>query len=190
VDPEGRLLLVSEPDNAQPLPSGQSRHLMIVHHDDPVNKYSFRMALQPPWWMGPPSERPPLVPREVKFRPITTFVLATVDLLNGMQSKPGTFVRRGHDYRIDIRSGLERAFGLESTPEQADAIEDALRRREQEWATRRMVARKLDKARRAIQKQLADWGSPTIDVADLDPANSDTASVLARLGVISGPPGS
>ncbi len=190
VDPEGRLLLVSEPDNAQPLPSGQSRHLMIVHHDDPVNKYSFRMVLQPPWWMGPPSERPPLVPREVKFRPITSFVLATVDLLNGMQSKPGTFVRRGHDYRIDIRSGLERAFGLESTPEQADAIEDALRRREQEWATRRMVARKLDKARRAIQKQLADWGSPTIDVADLDPTNSDTASVLARLGVISGPPGS
>ncbi len=189
VDPEGRLLLVSEPDHADPLPSGQSRHLMVIHHDDPVNKYSFAMILQPPWWMGPPTERPPLVPREVKFRPITSFALATVDLLNGMQSKPGTFVRRGHDYRIDIRSGLERAFGLQSSPEQAAAIEDALRRREQEWATRRMVARKLDKARRAIQQQLAEWGSPTIDVADLDPANSDTASLLSRIGVISGPPG-
>ncbi|MDI1288789.1 MAG: alpha/beta-hydrolase family protein [bacterium] len=189
VDPEGRLLLVSEPDHADALPSGHSRHLMVIHHDDPVNKYSFAMALQPPWWMGPPTERPPLVPREVKFRPITSFALATVDLLNGMQSKPGTFVRRGHDYRIDIRSGLERAFGLESSPEQAAAIEDALRRREQEWATRRMVARKLDKARRAIEQQLAEWGSPTIDVADLDPANTDTASLLSRIGVISGPPG-
>lgn len=189
VDPEGRLLLVSEPEHADPLSAGQSRHLMVIHHDDPVNKYSFRMVLQPPWWMGVPTERPPLVPREVKFRPITTFVLATVDLLNGMNSKPGTFVRRGHDYRIDIRCGLERAFGLESTPVQAEAIEEALRAREQEWATRRMVARKLDKARRSIQKQLAEWGSPTIDVADLDPSNSDTASVLARLGVISGPPG-
>lgn len=190
VDPEGRLLLVSEPEHAEPLAPGQSRHLMLVHHDDPVNKYGFRMVLQPPWWMGPPAERPPLVPREVKFRPITTFVLATVDLLNGMQSKPGAFVRRGHDYRIDIRCGLERAFGLASSPEQTESIEAALRQREQAWATRRMVARKLDKARRAIEKQLAEWGSPTIDVADLDPANSDTVSVLARLGVISGPPGS
>ena len=189
VDPEGRLLLVSEPEHADAVPVGHSRHLMLVHHDDPVNKYGFEMVLQPPWWMGPPAERPPLVPREVKFRPITTFVLATVDLLNGMQSKPGTFVRRGHDYRIDIRAGLERAFGLVSTAEQAEAIEAALRQREQAWATRRMVARKLDKARRAIEEQLAQWGSPTIDVADLDPTDNGTAGVLARLGVISGPPG-
>jgi len=52
-----------------------------------------------------------LVPRESKFRPITSFVLATVDLFNGMQSRPGTFVRRGHDYRIDLRLGIERAYG-------------------------------------------------------------------------------
>lgn len=189
VDPEGRLLLVSEPEHAAPVTAGQSRHLMLVHHDDPVNKYGFRMVIQPPWWMGTPAERPPLVPREVKFRPFTTFVLATVDLFNGMQSKPGTFVRRGHDYRIDIRCGLERAFGLESSPEQAEAIELALRQRERDWATRRMVARKLDKARRAIAKQFAEWGTPTIDVADLDPTDTDTPGLLARLGVISAPPG-
>ncbi len=188
VDPEGRLLLVAEPDHADQVAPGHARHLMLVHHDDPVNKYSFRMVLQPPWWLGPPVQRPPLVPREVKFRPITSFVLATVDLLNGMNSKPGTFVRRGHDYRIDIRAGLERAFGLTSTPTQSDAIEAALRARETEWATRRMVARKLDKARRAIEKQLSEWGSPTISVADLDPANADTAGLLQRIGVISGPP--
>ncbi len=190
VDPHGQLELVSQPDEASPLTAGRMRHLMIVHHDDPVNKYGFRMVLQPPWWMGPPTSRPPLVPRETKFRPITTFVLATVDLFNGMQSKPGTFVRRGHDYRIDIVDGLKQSFGLMSSPEQAVAVELALRSRESEWAARRMVARKLDKARRSIERQLAEWGSPTIEIADLDPTLAEAPNAFARLGNISGPPGS
>ena len=190
VDPKGRLDLVSQPDELGPPPAGRLRHLMVVHHDDPVNKYGFRLIVQPPWWMGPPATRPPLVPRETKFRPITSFALATVDLFNGMQSKPGTFVRRGHDYRIDIRAGLQAAFGLSCTPPQADRIEAALREREQEWATRRMVARKLDKARRAIERQLAEWGSPTLDGADLDPTLATQPGGLSRLGIISGPPGS
>jgi uncharacterized membrane protein len=190
VDPQGALHLVSQPDEANDLPPGAARHLMVVHHDDPVNKYGFEMLIQPPWWMGPPATRPPLVPRETKFRPITTFVLATIDLFNGMQSKPGTFVRRGHDYRIDLRLGIQQAYGLTCTDAQAEAIETALRHREQQWATRRMVARKLDSARRAIERQLAEWGSSTIDVADLDPNDGDTMGVLSRLGIVSGPPGS
>ncbi|MDO8309217.1 MAG: alpha/beta-hydrolase family protein [Actinomycetota bacterium] len=188
VDPRGELLLVSQPDAVEPGPTGVGRHVMVVHHDDPVNKYGFRMVLQPPWWMGPPTTRPPLVPRETKFRPITSFVLATVDLFNGMQSKPGTFVRRGHDYRIDLREGVQLAFGLACTPAQGDAIDAALRTREQQWAARRMVARKLDKARRAIEQQLAEWGTPG-DLADLDPNADKALRGLARLGVISGPPG-
>jgi hypothetical protein len=125
----------------------------------------------------------------VKYRPITSFVLATVDLFNGMQSRPGTFVRRGHDYRIDIRSGLVSAFGLSCTPSQAEAIEAALRSREQQWATRRMVARKLDRARRSIERQLAEWGGPPLDIADLDPQDGGVGGLLARLGGISAPPG-
>lgn len=189
VDPDGSLTLVSQPDEIDPPDEGHLRHLMVVHHDDPVNKYGFSMILQPPWWMGPPTTRPPLVPRESKFRPITSFVLATVDLLNGMQSKPGTFVRRGHDYRIDIVTGLIRAFGLRATQQQEAAVEEALRQREQEWATRRMIARKLDRARRAIERQLAEWGSNPIDVADLDPTLATAPQGLARLGQISAPPG-
>jgi hypothetical protein len=130
------------------------------------------------------------VPRETKFRPITTFVLATVDLFNGMQSKPGTFVRRGHDYRIDIVEGLRQSFGLTCSPEQAESVELALRNRETEWATRRMVARKLDKARKSIERQLADWGSSTLEIADLDPTLAEQPNAFARLGSISGPPGS
>ena len=56
---QGRLDLVSQPDELGPPPPGRLRHLMVVHHDDPVNKYGFRMILQPPWWMGPPATRPP-----------------------------------------------------------------------------------------------------------------------------------
>ena len=51
-----------------------------------------------------------------------------------------------------------------------------------------MVARRLDRARRSIERTLADWGTP-IDVADLDP-NDATLGPLARLGSLSGPPGS
>jgi len=190
VDPGGLLTLVSQPDEIEPPTNGDLRHLMVVHHDDPVNKYGYEMVLQEPWWMGAPATRPPLVPRESKFRPITTFVLATVDLFNGMQSKPGTFVRRAHDYRIEIVTGLIRAFGLHATQEQQDAIEMALREREQEWAARRMIARKLDKARRAIEKQLADWGSTSVAIADLDPTLDASPTGLARLSAISAPPGS
>lgn len=190
IDPDGMLTLVSQPDEIDPPHGRPLRHLMVVHHDDPVNKYGYEIVLQEPWWMGAPATRPPLVPRESKFRPITTFILATVDLFNGMQSKPGTFVRRAHDYRIDIVSGLVRAFDLQATPEQQDAIEVALREREQEWATRRMIARKLDKARKAIERQLAEWGSTPVTLADLDPTLEAGPRGLARWSAISAPPGS
>jgi hypothetical protein len=52
-----------------------------------------------------------------------------------------------------------------------------------------MVARKIDRARRSIEKQLGEWGSPSIDIADFDPKAAETMSALARFGVISGPPG-
>lgn len=189
MDPEHRMLLVSQPDEAPELPPGQMRHLMVVHHDDPVNKYAYTMVLQPPWWMGSPATRPPGVPRETRFRPITSFVIATVDLKNGMNSKPGTFIRQGHDYRIEARLGLQRAYGLTCDDAQAETIEAALRRRETEWAARRMIARKLDRARRSITETLEKWGSPTVDVADLDPTAEAPETGLRRLGMISGPPG-
>ena len=192
MDPEHEILLVAEPSEAPPLPPGHMRHLMVVHHDDPVNKYAYTMVLQPPWWMGPPTTRPPMVPRETRWRPITSFVIATVDLKNGMNSKPGTFVRRGHDYRIEARLGLQRSYGLACTDEQAESIEHALRDRETEWAARRMIARKMDRARRSIASTLEKWGSPQIDVADIDPGalpDLTPDSALRRLGMISGPPG-
>jgi uncharacterized membrane protein len=190
VDPSQLLQWVSEPSEITDAPEGRRSHVMVIHHDDPVNKYGFKMVFQPPWWMGNPNMRPPLVPRESKFRPFTSFILATIDLFNGMNSKPGTFERRAHDYRIDAREGLQRAFGLTCSPDQAERIEAALRRREQQWATRRMVSRKLDKARRSIERQLQEWGISDIQGADLDPESAEQVGTLAKLARISGPPGS
>ncbi len=170
VDPRGLLTLVSQPDEARQL-TDPVRHLMVVHHDDPVNKFAYDAAVRPPWWLGPPETRPPGVPRETKYRPFSTFVLMLVDLKNGMNSKPGTFVRQGHDYRIDAREALQVAFGLDCTAEQADRIEDAIRRSEQEWAARRMVARKFERARSSVVAQLKQWGVNPADL-DLDEASA------------------
>ena len=185
LDPEGRVVLVSEPDEVTASQTARSPHVLVVHHDDPVNKFAYSMVVKQPWWLGPPLQRPPMVPRETAFRPITSFVIGLVDLKNGMQSKPGTFVRRGHDYRIDCRSGVQAAFGFTASPSQVDAIEAELRRREQEWATRRMVARTLDRARRTIESTLHSWGqsAPALDIADIDPRGVIGSSGLgSRLG--------
>lgn len=186
LDPQQRVVLVSQPDETPQVAGGC--HLMVVHHDDPVNKFGFAMVLQPPWWMGPAKTRPPLVPRETKFRPFTTFIITTVDLKNGMQSRPGAFVRRGHDYRIEARLALQRAYDLNCSPAQAEAIEQALRAREQEWAARRMVARTMARARQKIESTLESWGSPQI-IADVDPVSGEQGR-LERLISFSGPPGS
>ena len=99
-------------------------------------------------------------------------------------------MRRGHDYRIEARLALQRSYGLDCTEQQADAIETALRANETEWAARRMIARKMDNARKSIESTLAKWGSPQIDVADIDPGavvEHHDESPIERLGRISSP---
>ena len=164
-DPLGILGMVSQADEIGVTTSPQVRHVQIVHHDDPINKFSYDTVVRTPWWMGPPESRPEGVPRETRFRPFTTFIINLVDLKNGMNSKPGQFVRRGHDYRIELREGVQRAYGLAATAEQAERIEQALRDRETEWAARRMVARRFAKARASVLSQLKSWG---VDTENLD----------------------
>ena len=149
---------------------------MVVHHDDPINKFDYAALVRAPWWMGPPETRPPGVPRETAFRPVITFIITLIDLKNGMNSKPGQFVRQGHDYRIELREAVQRAYVLPATDEQAERIEQALRDNEREWATRRMVASRFASARDAVKAQFARWGQDT-EGMDLDGL---TAAELAR----------
>jgi uncharacterized membrane protein len=180
----GRLLNVSE---AGDIPAGSGHHVMINHHDDPINKFSYEMVVQRPWWFGAPESRPPKVPRETLFRPVISFVIALIDLLNGMDSKPGEFKRVAHDYRIDLREALERTYGLSATADQRDRIESALRRREQEWAEKRLIARTGEKALRQLRDTINSWGQETVNLRIDDNPGDEASSRLidylnARLG--------
>ncbi len=179
IDPEGLIGLVSQSSEIADLPES-ARHVMVVHHDDPINKFDYAALVRAPWWMGPPETRPPGVPRETAFRPVITFIITLIDLKNGMNSKPGQFVRLGHDYRIELREAVQRAYVLPATDEQAERIEAALRDNEREWAARRMVASRFANARDAVKAQFARWGQDT-DSMDLDGL---TAAELARGGVV------
>lgn len=187
VDPHGRFTLVASSAElgrdraARPGP----RHVLVVHDDDPVNKFSYRMVVQRPWWMGPPTTRPPMVPRETVWRPVTTFALTLVDLVNGMNFKPGTFVRQGHDYRIDTLEAVQWAYGLPCSPEVAASIDQALKAREQDWATRRLIARKFAGARDSVARTLASWGVALPELPDVTgvsgPAVADINPLADRL---------
>ena len=175
VDPEGLLGQVSQASEIVDLPASV-RHVQVIHHDDPINKFDYPILVRAPWWMGAPETRPPRVPRETVFRPVITFLITLVDLKNGMNSKPGVFVRQGHDYRIELREAVQLTYDLPATAEQAERIEAALRASEQEWATRRMVASRFAKARDSVKAQFARWGQDA-DAMDLDGLS---AAELAR----------
>jgi uncharacterized membrane protein len=179
-DPIGEMALVPDSDalrgRLEATPK-RPNHVMVVHDDDPVNRFSYRLVVSQPWWMGPPATRPPKVPRETIWRPVTTFVLTLVDLLNGMDFKPGEFVRRGHDYRMDSCISTAETYQLPYTEEQAEAISEALRQREQDWAARRLVARKFASARDSVTRTLKSWGVSSENflatAADDDPLVAD-----------------
>jgi uncharacterized membrane protein len=185
-DPHGIMAVVTRADAIPALPAGV-RHVQVIHDDDPINKFSYEAVVRAPWWMGPPRTRPPRVPRETTFRPVVTFVLNLVDLKNGMDSKPGQFVRIGHDYRIELCDAIRHTFELPATPAQVAAIEHALRSREREWAARRMVARRFASARASVTRQLTKWGVDPTSVGLDDEtvaklARGDLSGLLAKLG--------
>jgi uncharacterized membrane protein len=161
LDPDGRLVVAPDSETA---PRRPGMHLMVIHHDDPVNKFAYTMFVRRPDWFAAPHSRPPMVPRETLFRPITSFVIAVMDLLNGMNQRPGHFRRIGHDYRIDMRESLEKAYGLSTSPVQAESIEHALRTREEMWAQARLVARSMYRAMNTISRTLDQWGQSAMNL--------------------------
>jgi hypothetical protein len=53
---------------------------------------------------------------------------------------------------------ISQAYGLPATDGELLAVEHALRRREAEWAQRRLVAEQLRRAKEAVQRQTRSWG--------------------------------
>lgn len=171
----GRLVVVADADELLP---GTGRHVMINHHDDPINKFAYSMVVQRPWWMGPASSRPPLVPRETLYRPITTFMIGVVDILNGMNMKPGEFRRFGHDYRFDMRQAIQKTFDLPADAAQADRIESALREREQMWAERRLIAKTGERALQAVRDTINSWGRNSVNLQHQEVSGDETGGKL------------
>jgi hypothetical protein len=87
-----------------------------------------------------------------------SFVLTGIDLINAMEVVPGTFGRRGHDYREDIARFVSVAYDLPVTARQLLEIERALRERELEWAQKRVVTEQVARAREALLREFKSWG--------------------------------
>ena len=85
-------------------------------------------------------------------------MLTGIDLVNAMDVVPGTFGRRGHDYREDIARFVSVAYDLPATAEQMLHIERALRERELEWAQKRVVSEQVARAREALLREFKNWG--------------------------------
>jgi uncharacterized membrane protein len=161
IDPDGRLLEVDNFAQYLALPDEHRqrvRHVLISHYDDPIPKFGTNLLLRRPWWLGPAEQRRPGVPRSSTWRPGTSFVLTGVDMVNAMEVIPGTFGRRGHDYREDIARFVSSTYDLPADPGRLLEIERALRSRELEWAQARVVTEQIARAREALMREFKTWG--------------------------------
>lgn len=161
VDPGGKVLEIDNYGQYLSLPDDvreHVRHVLISHYDDPIPKFGTNILLRRPWWLGPVNERPPGVPKSTSWRPLVSFILTGIDLLNAMDVVPGTFGRRGHDYREDIARFTASAYRLPVSAQQLLEMERALRERELKWAQARVVSEQVARAREALLREFKNWG--------------------------------
>jgi uncharacterized membrane protein len=133
------------------------RYCLLTHHEDPIPKFTPKLIVQKPKWLGDPAEREPGLPKETVWTPYGTFLSVGIDLLNAMNIKPGQFHAFAHDYRSDIRPVVQQVFRLESDEQQAERIDQALRDREALWARKRVIADEMSKANDVIMKKLGEF---------------------------------
>jgi uncharacterized membrane protein len=155
-DPDGEVAEVASYAEWLALPAddrARRRYVLLSHHEDPITHFEPALIVQQPDWLGPAADRPPGISHLASWYPLTTFVLTLVDVKNAMNVTPGKFAARGHDYRADLARMVSEAYRLPVTDGELLAIEHALRRREAEWARRRLVAEQLHRAKEAVQRQ-------------------------------------
>jgi uncharacterized membrane protein len=160
-DPDGEVSEVASYGEWLALPDddrARRRYVLLSHHEDPITRFEPALIVQEPGWLGPAAGRPPGISHLACWYPLTTFVLTLMDVKNAMSVTPGRFAARGHDYRADLARMVSEAYGLPATGGELLAIERALRRREAEWAQRRLVAEQLRRAKEAVQRQTRSWG--------------------------------
>jgi len=113
------------------------RYLLLQNGDDPIPKFWVEPLYRRPAWLGPWGKRPPGSPRHTIWWPVTTFFATFIDMLNALAPTPGIFVEGGHDYRLELPQAVREVWRLECSDEQMAAMQQALRRRELGWETKR-----------------------------------------------------
>src|SRR5262249_31014901 len=167
-DPGGEVAEVASYAEWLTLPGAdraRRRYVLLSHHEDPITRFEPALIVQQPSLIGPAARRPPRISDLAAWYPLAPFVLTLVDMKNAMNVTPGRFTARGHDYRADLARMVSETYRLPVTDDELLAIEHALRRREAEWARRRLVAEQLHRAKEAVQRQTKNWGL-TRDTAD------------------------
>ncbi|MGB8022254.1 MAG: alpha/beta-hydrolase family protein [Candidatus Nanopelagicales bacterium] len=179
-DPDGVVVEVDSFDEFAALPEARrdaARILLVSHHDDPITRFGPDLAIRRPGWLDPDrSKRPPAIPPEMDWRPLTTFFVTAADVVSAITVVPGQFGSEGHDYREDLARFVSVAYDLPATAEQMERIEAALRRRELQIAESRLVADQITSARTGAATTLTGWGVDGAMVEDLISAEVARAS--------------
>ena len=152
------------------------RYLLLQNGDDPIPKFWFELLWRRPAWLGPQGKRPPGAPKGTTWVPVTTFFATFIDMLNALAPIPGVFAEGGHDYRLELPEAIREVWRLDATPEQMASMQQALRRRELGWETKRrwMEAEAMvgpEAREQAEQKVVADvssWTQTTATPADVE----------------------
>ena len=154
----------------------QVRYLLLQNGDDPIPKFWFEVLWRRPAWLGPQDKRPPGSPKGTSWVPVTTFFATFIDMLNALAPIPGVFAEGGHDYRLELPEAIREVWRLDASPEQMASMQQALRRRELGWETKRrwMEAEAVvgpEARQQAEQKVVADvssWTQTTATPADVE----------------------
>jgi uncharacterized membrane protein len=159
------------------------KFLFLQNGDDPIPKFGSPVLWRRPDWLGPNDQRPPGAPRGTRWMPVTTFFMTFLDMQNALVPTPGIFDEGGHDYRREIPEAIRTVWGLETSDEQMERVQLALRKRELVWAVRRSwqkVEVKPTPERPAAEQELTDkvsiWVGKQIDVDGLRALAEDEAT--------------
>ena len=165
-DPHGEVVQVADYAEWHLATGGRTKPAKVVlleNPEDPITKFTLRLAVMRPSWLPPGGPNPAGVPESAIWMPYTTMLVVLIDIVNAIDFKPGVFVARGHDYRASLARIVAAAYRFDVSDEELNRIEHALRDRERSWAERRMLAEQVARASDAVSRQvrtLTDLSTP------------------------------
>lgn len=105
--------------------------VFLVNHDnDPVTKFTPELAYRQPPWLATVERGRGMEPAQ-RWLPGIAFWQSLIDTKNAATVLPGEFFSSGHDYRADLATFVQAAYGFtDVSDDQMEAIEARLRESE------------------------------------------------------------